>query len=460
MAHEETIAAIATAPGEGGIGVIRLSGPQSLAAVQQISPDFPHNPEPRKAYLRTIQINHNSDLTDQAVLTYFKTPASYTGEDVVEISCHGSPLLLQKLLQELLKIPDVRLARPGEFTRQAFTAGKLDLAQAAAVGNLIAARSEAALRASSRQLSGELSKLIEQLREKVVTIRCLLEASLDFNDEDSVQELDLDQLAEQLREVNAKLTGLIDQGELGELITSGCQLAIVGPPNVGKSSLFNLLLKKDRAIVTAQPGTTRDILREDISLQGIPITLHDTAGIHEAAEEIEAHGVERSEAALETADAAIFLLDSRYPPGQNEQQINQLIQQARTPTVVVLNKIDLEDQISDSTVEKKLARPVDCRISVKQRMGIDKLEKQIVQKLWSGEVTLDNPLVTRAEQIELLKSGRAHLKAALTKLDCQDELTLIAEDLRLCTTEISKIIGEISTEDILDRIFSDFCIGK
>lgn len=420
----------------------------------------PDQPRPRHAHLVELTLAAEETISDQAILTYFCAPHSYTGEDVVEISCHGSPLLLQKLLGQLLELETVRLAEPGEFTRRAYENDKLDLAQATAVGDLISAHSEAALRASSRQLSGELSSIVQEIRERILGLRSEVEANLDFSDQEDVELIDRKTLNDELQKVETKLNELVEEGQVGELLTSGCHAAIVGPPNVGKSSLFNLLLQKDRAIVTTQPGTTRDVLRENISISGIPITLHDTAGIHDAPDKIEAEGVRRSETALQDVDLALFLLEANRKLESEAHQVNQMLKEHRTPTLLVLNKIDLKQKITNEDVEAELQRPVDSKISVLERRGIEGLEENIVRKISGRELQTPNPIVTHTHQINQLKQTITHLSQAQKNLVNEVEETLIAEDLRLASRQLGKITGEISSEDILDEIFSSFCIGK
>ncbi len=460
MGPAETIAAIATPPGEGGIGIIRLSGPRAAEGLQPLVEITPDQLEPRKAQLCNYRLPTDNQVIDQGLVTYFPAPNSYTGEDVIECSCHGSPLLLQELLSALLDQPEVRLAEPGEFTRRAFTNGKLDLAEASAVGELISARSEAALKSSARQLTGELSKVVEQLRNTIINARAEVEANLDFSDQDSITNLSERDLANSLEKALNRVEKLVKEGKIGELLTSGCQLAIVGRPNVGKSSVFNLLLKKDRAIVTAQPGTTRDTLREEITLNGIPITLHDTAGIHQSPAEIEAQGVERSETAIKNADLALFLLDAQTSLTEEDLHIKKLLDRAKTPFLIAVNKIDLPGQITDSAVVSALGKKVKCRVSVKENKGIEKLEKKIVEKISGEKVETINPLVTQTRHLQALKRVRKFLAQALQKISEGDEPALIAEDLRLAAEEMNKITGEITTDTVLDQIFSNFCIGK
>ncbi len=457
---EETIAAISTPPGEGGVGIIRLSGPEALNPVLSLCNNPPKQLKPRHAHLVELIITNEESISDRAILTYFPAPRSYTGEDVVEISCHGSPILLQKLLGKLLETESVRLAQPGEFTRRAYSNDKLDLTQAAAVGDLISARSEAALKASARQLKGELFETIRDIRQRTINLRSQVEANLDFSDEEDVKAVNQNALKSEIEKIEEKLSKLVEDGKVGELLTSGCQVAIVGPPNVGKSSLFNLLLQKDRAIVTTQPGTTRDILRENISISGIPITLHDTAGIHDTPGLIEAEGIRRSETALRDVDLAIFLLEANQKLESEALQVNQMLEESSTPAVLVLNKLDLEQKITCGDVEAELDRQVDCKISVLEHNGIEELEDKIVKKISGRELHTPNPIVTHTHQINQLKRTISHLGQAISNLATGVEYTLVAEDLRLASEELGKITGKISSEDILDEIFSNFCIGK
>lgn len=457
-AKSETIAAIATPGGEGGIGVIRLSGPDALSAVDSHTTIEPDDLEPRKATLSGFTRKESNSVLDRGLLTYFPSPNSYTGETVLELACHGSPLLLQTLLEELIAHETVRLAEPGEFTRRAFENGKMDLAQADAVASLISARSEAALRSSARQLEGELSEKIDELREAILYCRSRIEAGLDFSDQDSVGDIPFDEIKSRLTQVSDNIDSLIEEGQHGSFIEQGCRTAIVGRPNVGKSSLLNQLLKTDRAIVTPQPGTTRDVISDQIEIEGIPFKLFDTAGIHQAPDKIEAEGVERSKQILDESDLILFVIDSSEPFEKSDDNIYQMIESL--PHLIVSNKIDLNRVVDDDTVKEHFDREPDARVSAKTGEGIDALQSQMRQTVLGEDVTVENPLVTQTRHLNALEDCLEFIEQGVRGIQSERDPTLIAQDLAEAGDAVGQITGAITTDQILDRIFSSFCIGK
>lgn len=458
MSDTDTIAAIATPPGEGGIGVIRLSGPDCLNAVEQISSTKIHELTPRKATLLELHHPDTSEPLDEGLATYFPSPRSYTGEQVVELSCHGSPLLLQTLLNDLIRQENVRMAEPGEFTRRAFENDKMDLAQADAVASLISARSEAALRASARQLKGELSETVSDLRETLVYCQSRVEAGLDFGDEEDVGDIPYEEIKNQVMDTAERIETLVEHGEHGTLLEQGCRATIIGRPNVGKSSLLNKLLRESRAIVTETPGTTRDVISDQIVINGIPFKLHDTAGIRPNPESIEAEGIKRSKQALSRSDLVLFLIDQTEPIREADREIFQLIDDR--PHLLVINKIDLEAEISKDDIEKDLEAEVDGKISAKTGEGLDTLRNLMANAIEQGDVTVENPLVTQTRHLDILRKTRRQLKRAIEGIESGRDPTLIAEDLRDASDHAGKITGDITTDDLLDEIFSSFCIGK
>jgi tRNA modification GTPase len=457
MDDGDTIAAVATPSGEGGIGVIRVSGPSSLEAVSRLSSPV-DNLEPRKASLRELSLPGEDEVIEQALLTYFPAPNSYTGEDVVEISCHGSPVLLRTLLDSLVRGDSARMAEPGEFTRRAFENDKLDLAQADAVASMISARSEAALRASARQLKGELSEAVTELRETLVYCQSRVEAGLDFGDEDSVGDIPYDEIKDRLNQVDSRLSDLIEEGERGTLMEEGCRVVIAGRPNVGKSSLLNKLLREDRAIVTEQPGTTRDVISDQIVIDGIPFELRDTAGIRPDPETIEAEGIRRSKEAVAEADLVVFMVDGIEPLNKADRRIHELVE--GETSLLVLNKIDRPAAIDEETIEAEFGRGVDLSISAKTGEGLDTLRRAMTDAVLEGDVNVENPLVTRTRHLDVLRRTRESLERAMNGIERRMDPPLIAEDLREAADHAGEITGTITTDDLLDEIFSSFCIGK
>jgi tRNA modification GTPase len=455
---QDTIAAIATPGGEGGIGVIRTSGQGALDAITNNVTLEPQTLTPREATLTKFKKTDDDSHLDEGLITYFPAPNSYTGEDVVELNCHGSPILLQTLLEDIIDQKNVRLAEPGEFTRRAFENDKMDLAQADAVASLISARSQAALRSSARQLEGELSDTMEDLRDTLVFCRSRIEAGLDFSDQDSVGDIPFDEIASRLETVETKIEEFIEEGQRGELLEQGCRTAIVGRPNVGKSSLMNQLLKTDRSIVTAQPGTTRDVISDQITVDGIPFRLFDTAGIHESPDEIEEEGVRRSKEILEDADLILFLVDASEPLKESDRSIYQMIEPYST--LVIENKMDLERSLDTERLNELIDGTPDGQISAKTGDGIDTLKDSLRQAVLGESVSIEDPLVTRTRHRQALQDALQHIERGQAGIEAKRDPTLIAQDLQEAGNELGRITGAITTDDLLDTIFSSFCIGK
>ncbi len=454
----DTIVAIATPSGEGGIGVLRLSGEASLTGLSAICRKDPGEFEPRRATLTGLSTPGSREILDRGLVTYFPSPRSYTGEDVVEISCHGSPLLLRKLLEGLVEQPDLRMAKPGEFTRRAYENEKLDLAQADAVAALIGARSEAALRASARQLEGELSEVVRDLREQLLYCRSRIEAGLDFSDQESVGAIPFETIDQRLGAIQDRIDELIAEGEHGRLVQQGCYTAIVGRPNVGKSSLLNRLVDADRAIVTREPGTTRDVVSESVVIRGIPFRLHDTAGIRPDPDRIESEGIQRSKSVLERSDLVVFLTDRSHSLTEADQTIGEML--GDRPHLLVSNKIDLEKRVETDQYRRHLGQTPDCEVSARTGEGLEELKQKMVRQLQNGRVAVENPLVTQTRHLDALRDTREGIERARDSIKREVEAPLVAEDLREATRSAGRITGEITTEDMLDQIFSDFCIGK
>ncbi len=440
------------------MGILRVSGPHARSAVGEILATDPDTLEPRRATLSVVHRRDDPTPLDEAVVTLYPEPNSYTGETVVEISCHGSPVLLNTLLSDLIEVDRVRMARPGEFTRRAFENDKLDLAQADAVAGLIAARSEAALRSSARQLQGELSDTVGDLRETILFCRARIEATLDFSDEDSVGDLPRDDLLDRISSSRSRVDELLEEGREGQRLQQGCQVVLVGRPNVGKSSLLNRLLRTDRAIVTEQPGTTRDVVTDEVVLDGIPFRLHDTAGVRVEPDDIEARGISRSKQELERADLVLFLVDASRPVNDEDRTLADWIGDRKS--LLVMNKIDLEPDIDPEALSDLLDREPDVRISARTGEGLDRLRDRIVEAVRSGEVAREDPLVTRTRHVEILNRCRDQLDRAQEGLERGREPELIAEDLREGADALAEITGEMTPDDVLDQIFSRFCIGK
>ena len=462
MNHDTSpIAAIATASGRGGIGVVRVSGKQIGAVIEAVCKLAPGaSLQPRHATFTSF-LNADGSIIDQGLALYFKAPHSYTGEDVLELQGHGGPVVLQMLLARCLEAGqaiDLRLAQPGEFTQRAFLNDKLDLAQAEAVADLIDASTEAAAKSASQSLSGVFSQAIRSLVEQVIRLRMLVEATLDFPEEE-IDFLETSDARGQLAGIRAELDSVFRHAAQGALLRDGLNIVLAGQPNVGKSSLLNLLAGSDVAIVTAIAGTTRDKVTETIQIEGIPLNIVDTAGIRhpdEATDEVERIGIERTWHAVRQADVILHLLDATHGPTKGDEQIAERLP-ANVPVLQVWNKIDLSghrpgiEQRNDST---------QLYISATDRLGVDLLRSELL-RLAGWQQTGESLYLARERHLIALKAARLHLDNAAQLADQADRaLDLFAEELRLTQERLNSITGEFSSDDLLGVIFSRFCIGK
>lgn len=451
ITHEEdTITALATPSGEGAISIIRISGKNSFLSVDNI---FKGKIKIAEAQSHTIHygkiISSQNETIDDVLVSVFRNPNSFTGEDSVEISTHGSPLIIQKIISELLRL-DVRLADPGEFTKRAFLNGKIDLAQAEAVADVINSRTEASLRGARNQLDGLLSQKVDSLREMLVNTSSLIELELDFAEED-VEFMSLEQIKRNIAEIIAEINELIKSYSFGRVIRDGVNVALVGKPNVGKSSLLNYILKESRAIVSEIPGTTRDIIREDVSIDGILYKLFDTAGIRLTEDVVEKEGVLRSREAVSKADIVLLINDaiSDY----DEILYNQIMGLTSEERIIkVTNKIDLNDNYNSDS---------DVKISALTGKGINELFKVLKEKaVGSKSYSEKNAIVTNQRHYNSLLKAKGHLENAETSISQKMTGEFISVDLRNAETALGEIIGKVTSDDILNNIFSKFCIGK
>ena len=432
----DTIAAIATPAGRGGIGVVRVSGPSVATIAEKILGALP---EPRHAHFARFR-DARGEPIDEGLALYFPAPHSYTGEEALELQGHGGPVVMQTLLRACLDA-GARLAEPGEFTRRAFLEGKLDLAQAEAVADLIDASSQEAARAALRSLSGEFSAAISRMSDRLVELRALTEAMLDFPEEeiDAVHRSDA---ASRLEAVRRALEEVLAKSREGSLLRSGIHVVLAGRPNVGKSSLLNRLAGEERAIVTPIPGTTRDALREPIQIQGVPLTLVDTAGLRDAADAIEQLGIERTQRELGHADLVLMVEEA----GNASPQLPGIGSEVKR--IVVYNKIDLAPQFR--------APPGAVSVSAKTGEGLEALRAAILAAAgWSS--TGESIFLARERHLRALERARGHIEAARGELARWE---FFAEELRLAHAALGAITGEFTAEDLLGQIFSRFCIGK
>ena len=444
----DTIAAVATPPGRGGVGIIRVSGPKVPTIAALI---LNLRPPPRYAVFRPFR-DADGEPIDSGIALYFAEPHSFTGEDVLELHGHGGPVVLDMLLQRVLTL-GARLAHPGEFSQRAFLNGKIDLAQAEAIADLIDSASTQAARSAQRSLQGEFSNKVLALVDRVALLRMRVEASIDFPEED-IEALPDPELERELGAVRSAVGDTLACAEQGRLLREGVTVVIAGRPNVGKSSLLNRLAGQERAIVTDIPGTTRDALREHLQLDGLPLHLIDTAGLREGQDLVERHGVRRAWEAIREADAILLVVDDREGIGPQERDILGQLPPLPSP-LLVRNKIDLTGTPPLAGSRSDDAVPV----SAKTGAGIEALRQRLKQLL-GYQQTLEGSFSARRRHIEALQLAKNQLTDAQTQLRAKQAPELVAEDLRQAQRALGDILGQVTSEDLLDQIFSSFCIGK
>ncbi|MEW6508819.1 MAG: tRNA uridine-5-carboxymethylaminomethyl(34) synthesis GTPase MnmE [Bacteroidota bacterium] len=447
---EDTIAALATPSGVGAISVVRVSGPESINALDNI---FRGKKKLIESSSHTIHygkiFSKENELIDDVLISVFKAPNSYTGEDSVEISTHGSPFVVQKIIEIILS-QKIRLAEPGEFTKRAFLNGRIDLAQAEAVADIINSNTEASFRGARNQLDGLLSQKVESLRESLINTSSLIELELDFSEED-LKFLSYEEAEKRINEIIEELDFLINSYSFGKVLKDGVNVALVGEPNVGKSSLLNYLLKEARAIVSDIPGTTRDIIREELVIDGILFRLYDTAGLRLTEDIIEKEGVLRSKEAVRNADLVLFMNDVVTDFSENLwNELSEITSYDRILKVV--NKIDLK---------KPQKEIYDVGISAKTGEGMDLLFQALKRKAFgTNTFTEKSAVVSNLRHYNSLKKAKDNLVAALSSIDQKFSGEFISVDLRNAESALGEIIGVVTSEDILNNIFSKFCIGK
>lgn len=448
---EDTIIALATPPGVGAIAVIRLSGPLSFSVTDRFfkGKNSISDSESHKVHYGNIYDSSGNHI-DDVLVSVFRAPNSYTGEDSVEISIHGNPLIAQKIIQEFINTHEVRIAEPGEFTKRAFLNNKIDLSQAEAVADVIHARSEASLRGARNQLDGFLSRKISSLRESLINTTSFVELELDFAEE-NIEFVDSEELLKKIDEIIIEIDSLIESYSIGKVFRDGVNVALVGRPNVGKSSILNYLLRESRAIVSNIPGTTRDVIREEISIDGILFRLFDTAGLRISDNPIEEEGIKRSREVVRNADIVLFIEDVEQ--GSSRELLDDLLNITASDRVItVLNKIDLG---------KGKSFEGDLKVSAKTGEGMNDLLKKLVIKSLGGDYyTEKTAIVTNIRHLASLRKARESLLNARKSILERISGEFISVDLRNASLSLGEIIGEVTTDDILNNIFMKFCIGK
>ncbi|QRN85088.1 tRNA uridine-5-carboxymethylaminomethyl(34) synthesis GTPase MnmE [Clostridia bacterium] len=456
---ETTVAAIATSPGQSGIGIIRISGKDSLSVLESLFVPLDSkrwkNKKPWQFYLGHIMKNDKS--IDEVLVVFMKSPKSYTGEDVVEIHSHGG-MLVQRQILEILLETGVSAAEPGEFTKRAFLNGRLDLVQAESVIDIIEANNEQGLTAANSQLQGRLSRGIEELSERLLKLIAYYEAALDFPD-DEIDAIAEDKVIQEVTEVKQRIGSLIESYKQGKMMKDGINTTIIGKPNVGKSSLLNVLLQESRAIVTDIPGTTRDTIEEILNLGGISLRITDTAGIHETEDVVEKIGVEKSIKALEQSDLVLLVLDVHEGIDELDKVLLQRVEELGKPYITVWNKADL---LSKENIPEWLQEmPESVAISAKNDEGIEELVETIKRRVSLSDTSVNSQqVITRARHYELLLKAEKELKNFLESSNAHMPMDFLSIDLRSALESLDEILGKNTAEDIFDTIFQEFCLGK
>lgn len=445
----DTIAAVATPPGRGGIAIVRVSGPAVRAVAEGLVGQLPR---PRYAVYGAFEDACKRPI-DKGIALFFPAPGSFTGEDVLELHGHGGPVVMDMLLKRVLQL-GARMARAGEFSERAFLNGKLDLTQAEAVADLIESSSESAARSALRSLEGQFSRRVHAIVEQLIELRTYVEASIDFPEEE-IDFLSDHKLSRDLVAILQGLDDLLESARQGCLLHDGMTIVLAGPPNAGKSSLLNRLAQHDAAIVSRTPGTTRDVLRERIEVDGMPVHVLDTAGLRDSTDEIETEGVRRARAAMERADRVLLVIDDDIA---DERSVQTLIQQLPQPVTYTLirNKIDLSGRPPgecDNTAQTELA------LSAKTGVGLDDL-RQHMKKTMGFQDAGEGTFIARRRHLDALARARRHVRAGQEQLEHARAGELAAEELRLAQQALNEITGEFTTEDLLGRIFASFCVGK
>lgn len=456
----DTIAAIITAPGNAGVGIIRLSGDDAIEIgnkVYQGRKNLLSVPSHTINYGKILD-NFNNKIIDEALFLKMLGPASFTGEDVLEIQCHGGIIPVKKVLELVLR-NGARMAEPGEFSKRAFLNGKLDLSQAESIMDIVMAKTEKSLDAAVNQLEGNLSKMINEVRDELLKLIAFIEADIDFPEED-IERLSEEEQKKYINNIQNKINNLLETAQKGKIIREGLNVVIIGKPNVGKSSLLNALLNENRAIVTDIPGTTRDIIEEYINLKGIPLKIIDTAGIRETDNLVEKIGVDKAKELVIKADLILYVLDFQQEITEEDKNILNLIEDK--PALILINKMDLgiEEKYLQKIGDLVPHIPI-INISAKEKVGINILEDKIIEMFFAGNINIkDQILITNTRHVNALEKAKDHLDGALNSLDNKLPGDFIAIDIRSAWENLGYVTGDTLDEDILDQIFSQFCLGK
>ncbi|WP_461203556.1 tRNA uridine-5-carboxymethylaminomethyl(34) synthesis GTPase MnmE [Enterococcus sp. N342-3-1-2] len=456
----DTIAAISTPPGEGAISIVRLSGDQAIAIADRI---FTSSKSLAEVPSHTIHYGHIIDpveerLMDEVMLSVMKQPRTFTREDVVEINCHGGIVVVNQLLQLVLR-QGARLAEPGEFTKRAFLNGRVDLSQAEAVMDLIRAKTDKAMNLAINQLDGNLSHLIRQLRQDILQTLAQVEVNIDYPEYDDVEELTTRLLLEKAQMVKAQIESLLATAQQGKILREGLSTAIIGRPNVGKSSLLNHLLKEEKAIVTDIAGTTRDVIEEYVNVRGVPLKLIDTAGIRDTEDVVEKIGVERSRKALKEAELILLVLNQSERITPQDQQLLTLTEGTRR--IILLNKTDLPAQITSEELRSYITDEPVFSVSVLNNEGLDQLEQAIADLFFGGKTTdKDASYLSNTRHIALLENAAYSLSEVIEGIEAGMPVDLVQIDMTRCWDYLGEVVGDSVQDELITQLFSQFCLGK
>lgn len=460
MLTDDTIAAISTALGEGGIGIVRISGDKSMNILKKV---FKSAKGKDVSKLHSYSMMHGyivdpktNEKIDEVIVSYMKKPSTYTREDVVEINCHGGVIAVRRVLQLTLD-NGARLAEPGEFTKRAFLNGRIDLSQAEAVMDLIRAKTDESMKIALEQSEGKLSKQVEKINNKILDILAHIEAEVEFSEED-IDEVVNEKVIKDCEEVKGQMEDLLKNADKGKILREGLNVIIVGKPNVGKSSLLNALLEEKRAIVTDVPGTTRDTIEEYINIDGIPVKLIDTAGIREARNEVEKIGVERTKECIDKADLILFMIDGSREIDDEDMKIIEIAK--NRDVIVIINKHDLPMNVDIEYIKKTFYNKPVLYVSVKTNEGISSIKEEITNFVYKGKVSVKDIYVTNIRHKKALNDAIESIENGITTIKNGYPIDMASIDIKDAYLKLGEITGKTVSEDIIDRIFTNFCIGK
>ncbi|OEH56640.1 tRNA modification GTPase [Oceanobacillus sp. E9] len=455
----DTITAISTPVGEGAIAIVRLSGPEAIAITSQIfeGKNLQEAPSHTIQYGKIIDPSTN-EVAEEVMVSVMRAPKTFTREDVVEINCHGGMVAVNRVL-EIILAKGVRLAEPGEFTKRAFLHGRIDLSQAEAVMDLIRAKTDKAMSVALKQMDGRLSKLIQKLRQELLETVAHVEVNIDYPEYDDVEEMSHAMMKEKSKEVRDELDKLLQIAQQGKILREGLSTAIIGRPNVGKSSLMNTLVQENKAIVTEIPGTTRDIIEEYVNVRGVPLRLVDTAGIRETEDIVERIGVDRSRQVLKESDLILFVLNYNEPLSEDDMKLFEAVDGLEY--IVIINKTDLQQQLDlDKVREFAKERPV-VTTALLEEQGVDELEKAIADTFFTGDIDNgDMTYVSNVRHIQLLKQAKQALEDAMEGIELGMPMDIVQIDVTRSWEFMGEIIGDTASDSLIDQLFSQFCLGK